>query len=45
MDSTLLSLAIVASTAMFIKHHLDIKKLKSRVHALEHKNKRMMGKA
>lgn len=45
MDSTLLSLAIVASAAMFVKHHLDIKKLKSRVHTLEFKNKKMMGKA
>lgn len=45
MDSTLLTLTIIASAAMFFKHHLDIKKLKSRVHSLEQKNKKMMGKA
>ena len=45
MDNTLLTLTIIASAAMFIKHHLDIKKLKSRAHSLEQKNKKMMGKA
>jgi hypothetical protein len=45
MDSTLLSLAIVAATAMFFKHHKDMEKLKSRISSLEQKNKKMMGKA
>jgi hypothetical protein len=45
MDSTLLTLTIIASAAMFFKHHKDMEKLKSRISSLEQKNKKMMGKA
>lgn len=42
---SLVTLLFVACAGIFYWHHKEIKKLKSKVHALEQKNKKMMGKA
>jgi len=42
---TLIPLLFVGFALLLRWHHEDIKKLKSKVNALEQKNKKMMGKA